>query len=60
MQKYQISGIRHILAEGASIDDLNNDRSRLIMFTSKAESYDGANRNLDAFQNSITIEMSHE
>ena len=58
IKKYKIENIRQLVLNGNEISDIKDDSSRLIIFSSKAESYEKLVDNLDNFSNKINIEFN--
>jgi len=59
-KKYNISSIRQLISNGCNLGNMDNDSARLMMFTSKAKTYNRLISNLNQFEKSIKIQMSHE
>jgi len=58
IKKYNIENIRQLVLNGAEISNLKDDSSRLMIFSSKAFSYEELISNLDNFSNNIKIEFN--
>lgn len=58
MERYSIGAIRQLVPNGTVLGDAENDGSRLIMFTSKGDSYDALIANLDDFSSRVRITVT--
>ncbi len=57
VNKFKIENIRQLVFCGAEISNVKDDSSRLMIFSSKADSYEKLVSNLNCFTNEITIEI---
>ena len=57
VNKYKIENIRQLVLNGSEISNIKDDSSRLIIFSSKADSYEKLISSLDNFSNKISIEF---
>jgi len=58
VNKYKIENIRQLVSNGNKVSNIKDDSSRLIIFSSKADSYEKLISNLDDFSNKISIEFN--
>ena len=50
-----IENFQQIIEDGGELHEAQNDRARVISFTSRAQTYENVLRNLDEFSKSVTI-----